>query len=528
MLNYRVNTSQQGIPQTLPAPIGGLNGRDALAVMDPRDAFFMDNLIPSSASVDSRKGTVGFVATLGAPVKSLEVYTGGAGDQMLAFAGGQVYNVTTGIASSLVSGKLNDDVITAMFSNAATNAQFMLVTTGTDTPYSYDGAAIANLTITGITGSVSTLNFVAAFKGRVYFGQRDKLGFYYLPVGQIQGAASYFDLAQVSLKGGYLVAIASFSSEASGVGPRDYIVFITSKGECIVYDGFDPSAAANWVLVGRYFAAPPIGKKCTFNYNTELVLLTLDGAVPFSEIRRAGVAKASGVSDADYTAITSKLGKYLSDLNTYADVGGWQGTVYSLGGLLLINTPASASPSGAYNLFAMNTTTNAWTRITRWNGISYCVFNRRLYFGKFDGRIMLADEGRLDDGEAILCDCKQAYNYFDGGSGKGAYENKHFQWANLFVECDGKPPLSAQFNVDFLESQPEYLLDVDDSLGAPWDTSDWDIAEWGSDGRTQQVLVTLNKAGTVGSLWFRASLNGLTLKWFATGYVFTKLRGLLI
>ena len=522
-----INTRQQGKPKTIPAPVGGLNGRDSLAEMDAKDAYLLDNWLPNTASVVSRKGNVEFVEALGAPVRSLEVYTGAAGDKLLAFAGGSIFNISTGIASSLSSGKNSDEIVSTMFSNAADAAQHLLMTTGLDTPFYYDGTSIADLTLTGMTGTASTLNSVFAFKGRVYFGQRDKLGFYYLPTGLIQGALSFFDLGQVSRLGGYLVAMASYSGDG-GNGPRDYIVFITSKGECIIYDGYDPSDATNWNLVGRYYSAPPIGRKCTFNYNSDLVVITLEGAIPLSEIRRAGDAKASGVENAEYVALTSKLGKFLSDYNVNSDVVGWSGTSYPRAGLLIINVPTINAISGNYYHYVMNTTTKAWSRITNWNGICFAVFNQRLYFGKFDGRVMLGDEGRLDDGDPLLMDAKQAYNYFDDGSGNAAFDRKHFQWANMLVTCDGTPPLSAQFNVDYKETQPDYLNDVEDPSGAEWDTSLWDLAEWGADSNTQRVLITLNKAGVVGSLWARASLQGLTLEWFATGYVYTKLSGLLI
>lgn len=528
MFNMRVNTAQKIRPKTLPAPVGGLNGRDALPVMDSRDAYRLDNWLPGTATVDSRKGCTQYVADLGGPVKTLDVYAGADGDKLLAFANGNVYNLTTGVASSLAVGKASDDVVTAMFSNAADNSQHLLCVTGVDTPYRYDGTSVSNLTITGVTGSVSTLNYVFAFKGRAYFAQRDKLGFYYLAAGAIQGAATYFDLGQVSKLGGYLVAIASYS-DGSGETPNDYIVFITSKGECIVYAGYDPSDINNWSIVGRYYAGTPIGKKCTFNYGSELVLLTLEGAVSFSEVRRVGDAKARGVQGAEYSAITSKLGGYFSELNPNANVAGWQGLVAPTEGLLLISAPATTSPSGAYSLFAMNTTTNAWTRITNWNGISYCVFNKRVYFGKFDGTVNLAFEGYNDLGENILLDCKQAYDYFDNGDGANtAFIRKHFQWANILVAANGTPPLSAQFNVDYVETQPEYLNDVIDPDGAEWDVEFWDLAEWGTDAQTQRVLVTLNKSGVAGSLWLRASIDGIYLRWYATNYAFTRLQGLLI
>jgi hypothetical protein len=518
--SQRIRTGQTSSSKTIPAPVGGLNGRDSLANMAETDAYLMDNILPGTATCDSRQGCEEFAATVNSPVRSLEVYAGADGDKMLSFAGGKIYDISTGIPSEKATGKNSDLTVAQMFSNAADNSQHLLITTGADTPYKYDGTSIADLTLTGVTGSPSTLSYVFAFKERVYFAQNGVLGFYYLPVGQIQGALDFFDLAQVAGSGGYLVAMASFAASGeSGETPNDYIVFVTSKGECIVYSGYDPGDAANWSLVGRYYTSAPIGRKCVFNYNGELVIITLDGAIPFSEIRRTGAKQGS------VTAITDKLGNLLTNLNVYASVAGWQGLLYPRAGLLLLNVPGTPTLSGAFYQYVMNTKTGAWARITNWDGLCFAVFNNRLYFGKYDGRVMLGDEGRNDDGEAIRIDVKQAYSYFEDGSGIG-YLKKHFQWADALISCDGDPPISAKFNVDFIENQPEYIDNIE-TAGASWDTSDWDTSDWGFDTFPQHFFITLNDEGVTGSLWLRAALTGLTLRWYATKFVMEKTKGLL-
>lgn len=520
-----VDTRQSTIPFNIPAPVGGLNGRDPLANMAPADAYYMDNAFPEAAKVVSRKGYEQFNdTTLAGPVQTLDVYKGAAGEVMLAWASDKIYDVSLATPVQKDTGLNSPLAINAMFSNAADNAQWLISVTGFDTPKGYDGTNFTNLTMTGITDPLG-LNYVVAFKGRLIFGEREKLGFWYLPTGQIQGALTYFDLAQVSRNGGYLQSIATYSQ--GGETPQDYIVFITSTGECIVYSGTDPSSASNWSLVGRYFASQPIGQRCTLNYNGELILLTMEGALPFSQVRRAGDNDASGVAETEYSAITSKLGRYLSDFNVNADVAGWQGLVYPRGGMLILNVPSTSAISGDYYQYVMNTTTKAWCRFTDLNGLCFTVFNKRLYFGTYAGDIMLGDEGRTDNGESIRVDVKQAYNYFGDERGAGPLQ-KHFQWASLIVACDGTPPLSGKFNVDFRENQPEYVNLLSPSDGAEWDVGTWDLAEWGSGLTTQRFIITLNRGGFAGSLWLRASMDSLTLEWFATQYTMQPTKGLLL
>lgn len=521
MLVPKVNTKQTARQLTVPAPIGGLNGRDGLADMPAKDAFVLDNWVPGTATCDARGGNAQHVsaASVGGPVESLIAYVGGAvaNKKLLAFGNGKIVDVTTNTPpAALQTGRNGNRIVSTMFSNAG--SQFLIGVSGLDVMFSYDGTTVTNLTITGLAGSASTLSHVFAFKGRLYLAQKDMLGFYYLGVGAIQGAASYFDLSQIAKKGGYLVATASFSSD-SGNGPADYIVFITSEGEYLVYAGTDPSNAATWGLVSRYYSAPPIGRNCAFNYGSELIILTLEGALPFSAIRREG-----GTKDDD--ALTYKLGRYVLDKNINSTVHGWQAAFYPRRGLMFLNVPATSSIAGAYVQFVQNTVTKAWTRFTNLNGICWCEFNGDLYFGKYDGRVMKYDTGQLDDGAPILLDCKQAYNYFEDGSGT-TNSSKHFHFAKLLLGCDGDPPLDAQFNVDYVEDQPEYVAGVPDSTGSTWDISLWDISSWGNDVNTKFFMVSMGKFGVAGSLWVRASLNGLTLKWYATQYIFSKAQGVL-
>lgn len=519
-----INTRQTSIPFSVPAPVGGLNGRDPLADMDPRDAYLLDNLYPQANKIVARGGTEKHTgAALEAAVETLETYTGASGEKMLAWAGTKCYDVSTPTSSELETGLTEPYVQTTMFSNASDNAQHLIVVNGADTPRHYDGSTMSTLSMTGIT-TPADLNNVFTFKGRLYFAAKDMLGFYYLPLGQIQGALTYFDLGQVSRRGGHLVAMASYSQ--GGDTPNDYIVFITSTGELIVYSGTDPSDAAAWSLVGRYYAASPIGKKCSFNFNGELIILTLDGAVPFSLVRKQGDAEGQGVLGAKFGAITTKLGRYLSDFNQNASVNGWQGIQYPKGGYLLVNVPATSSATGDYYHYVMNANTGSWARYTNWNGLTFTIFNDDLYFGRNDGHVMKADVGAMDDGDPIEFNVKQAYSYFNQQNDIEATQ-KHFRWAELFVASNGTPPLNGSFSVDFQEREPSLTTGIAPPDGAEWDTATWDVAEWGATTNQRTAIITLNRGGSAGSLWLRASLNGISFEWFSTQYVIGKTMGLL-
>lgn len=519
MPKYRKpNRGRRAVPTTLPAPTGGLNGRDALAEMPHKDAFVLDNWFPNSTTVDTRGGSLDYSTGLPGAVESLEVYTGAAGAKMLAFSNGGIYDVTAGgaVGAALLGGQASSKVTSCMFSNAG--SQFMLIYSGADAPLSYNGAALAGLVITGLTGSQNLIFAAMAFKGRVLLAQTGMLGFYYLAVGAIQGAASYFDLQQQSVRGGSLAAICSISQEDNGTTPQDYAVFVTTEGEYIVYNGTDPSSAANWALVGRYFGPPPIGKKGWFRYRGDVYFITEEGILSLTQIR-----ETSGADPDKY--ISAKLGRNYSDLtSTFQATHGWCGLTYPRGKSLIVNVPSS---SGVYYQFAMNTNTGAWCRFTGWNGLCFNTFNRRMYFGTQGGKVVLADQGFTDNGAQVTGSARQAWNTFDADDGIGD-EDKQFHFATFALLVDGAPSLSCAVNVNFEDDRPQDVTGIVTAAGADWDTSDWDTTDWGGTALAASITVPVGKVGYVGSLWFQATSLVSKVQWYSSRVILEKLRGVLV
>ncbi len=506
------NRGRRAVPSSLKAPVGGLNGRDAFEDMPPEDAFVLDNWFPSSTSVDTRGGSDDYATGLGAPVESLETFTGAVGTKMLGFAGGSIFG------AALMTGRTSAKVTSAMFSNAG--AQVLLVYSGADAPLSYNGSTLTPLTITGLTGSQNLLFCGLAFKGRMLLGQSGMLGFYYLAVAAIQGAASYFDLSQQSLKGGTLAAIASFSQESSGAGPQDYAVFATTEGEYIMYAGTDPSNAATWALVGRYYGPPPIGKKCWFKFRSDIYFLTEEGILSFTQIRETG-------DDGERSqALTDKLGRQYTDLANYQSTHGWSGMAYPRGGMLIVNMPITGGETGQYIQFAMNTTTNSWGRFTGWNALCWTLAGRRAYFGTYDGRVVLADEGFTDNGMEVQAVCRQAWNTFDDQQGMGSAD-KQFHFATFAMAADGAPAIGCILNVNFEDDPPLYTSNLTPPAGPEWDDVFWDAEFWAGGAVVQNFTIPVGKIGYTASLWLQAASIAAKIRWFATRLVFEKTRGVL-
>ncbi len=508
------NRGRRSVPEMLPPPVGGLNGRDGFAAMPPTDAFVLDNWFPYNTTVDTRGGTANHTVGIGDPVESLEVYTGANGSKMLAFAGGSIYDVSLAGAPlvALKAGLNSSRVTTAMFSNAG--QQFLLIFTGQDVPMTYDGLVIVDRLITGITGTQNTLHSPHVFKGRILLCQEDQLGFYYLDVGAIQADATYFDLSQISLKGGSLATITSFSAADTGTGPQDYALFVTTEGEYILYGGIDPSDVDNWALIGRYVGPPPIGKKGWFKFRSDVYFITEEGVMSFAQIRQTG----EGNRESEY--ITAKLGRNYSDRTVYQGTHGWEGLIYPRSNMLMVNVPLAGTVSGEYAQFAMNTDTNAWGKFKGMNALCWVLFNRRAYYGTFDGRVVIFDEGETDEDSAgvfheIRAVGRQAWNTFDREGGVGTMD-KQFHMAQLVLKADGIPTVSCSMNVNFEDEQPIQLGAPIDQPGAVWDLAEWDVDYWAGAIRAHNIQVSIGKIGYVASLWMEVTSLASRIQWVAS------------
>lgn len=504
-IGYGTRRGRQAKQTARPAPIGGLNGRDAKGVMPATDAYELDNWFPLSDGCISRKGRVEHATGLGGDVETLAVYDGGDGSpQLLGFADGSIFDATTAgaVGTAITTGRTVDRVYYTMFSNAG--AQFLVGVNGADTPFKYDGSTYGALTITGVTGSQNNLAYVHSYKKRLYFAAVGELGFYYLASEAIQGAATYFDLSQIFRRGGYLMSIGSLSQSA-GNGPDDLIFFISSRGELVVYAGSDPDDATNWSLVGTYHLGEPIGRRCIIKYGGDSLVITTMGLLPVSVLFQEDDPSPTE------NALSYKLGSKLTDYFGNVDEYGWHCELHPRSQMLIMNVP----DGGSFVQFVMNTITGAWCRFIGWEAISFAQMEGSLYYGAAGGIIMQADTGTTDETAPIKINAKQAYDRFED------FNNKHWLNARLKLEYVTEPPLDATFNVDYVENVPVYVGETITASNTDWDVPDWDEEYWDAGSTTQSKWIDINQVGFMGSMWVRGEVSLEQLKWFETEHLYT-------
>jgi len=343
--------------ESLPAPVGGLNARDSAANMSPLDATIMDNWFPETNDVRVRKGVDDHVTGLVSQVESLMAYNKPDGTQELfAAEGTDFFDVTAAgaVGAAVVTGLTNARWQHANFTNSG-GTSFLTTFNGVDSPQYWDGSTWTPITgvsspaITGITPT--TIIGVEVHKRRMWLVVVDSLKAFYLPVDQVGGEAKPLDLGGIAKKGGFIMAIGTWTLDA-GEGADDYWAAITSEGQIVVYRGTDPSSFATWKLHGVWDVGEPIGRRCRIKYNGDVLFITVDGVLSLSRI-------ILSTSTDQNVPITEKINKSITDASlAHKTKFGWQLLHLPQEIQLILNVPVKEGSD--QQQFVMNTITRNW------------------------------------------------------------------------------------------------------------------------------------------------------------------------
>ena len=496
---------------SLPAPVGGWNARDALANMAPTDAVYLENMFPSVSNVNLRGGFAKHKTGLPGTVDTLMTYNAGSTIKLFAISTGNIYDVTSaGSAGTALVASLSNSAWE--YTNVTTGGgSYLYAANGVDKPLLYNGTtwtpidAASTPAITGVT--TTDLESPTLFKNRVWFIQKNTLKAWYLPVASVGGAANVLDLSSVMHLGGKLTAMATWTIDA-GYGVDDNLVLISDKGEVAVYRGTDPTSASTWSLIGVWIIGQPISRRCVTKYGGDLLILTLDGLIPFAS------ALQSSRLDPNIALSDKIQGAFASAARTYKDTFGWALLYNPLNNALVVNVPVSTGQQQ----FVMNNITKAWCNFTGWNASSWALVGSEPYFG---GNTYVAkawttgDNGYMDDSEPIPTKALQAFNYFET---RGVI--KYFTRARPSIFSNGQPQIVIGINTDFQTVDQTGALSFSPTTAGLWGIGLWDVALWGSD-----VVITNNQSGVTGlgysgAISFTSSSKNLQIQWASTDVVY--------
>lgn len=514
MLMQRRRPTRRQVAQTksIPAPVGGLNARDAIAEMPATDAVTMENWMPTPTNLAVRNGSRNHSTGITGWVETLMAYSAQSGTQKLfAAAGSSIFDASVpgAIGAAVVTGKTSARWQHANFGTPG--GEFLVAVNGADAMEVFNGTAWQAVTggsspisLTGI--ATSSLISVAPYKSRLIFIEKNSLRFWYLPVLQVGGAALAFDLASQFKLGGYLVAFTSWNIDTPA-GPQDYAAFITSQGEVAVYQGYDPSIPGAWELTGLFRVGRPLGRRCMQKFGSDVYIISVDGLFPLSQALLTDRSQQN-------KAISNKITNLINtDAQLYGQAFGWQLVLHPMGNKLLVNVPQLEN--GLQYQYVMNTITGAWTKFTGWLATCWEVMGDQLFFGG-NGVVVQADIGTDDNGSQIKTDLRPAFSDF-GVSG----QQKQWTMVRPVFSADNTFGVVAVLNTDFSDRQPLTTLTLPAASGeAVWDVAAWDESLWAQGQQTRLAWESAVGIGFYASLRLQTVSQASVLSLQAIDYVF--------
>lgn len=524
----RAAASQVAQSAIIPAPVGGLNYRDPISAMDPRDALVLTNLIPRQQGVEIRKGWQEFAdpVTSGGsplPVESIFSYKApnSANDKVFMATAGNIYDVTAGGTPTVAvssTGSSSNEWWTTQFSTAADT--FLLAVSPGAGYWTYStstGWVNRTGTVTGMTTSVRT---VMVWKRRVWFTFAGSQNVYYMnAVDAITGTVTAFPMGSLLRNGGYVSAMVNWTTDA-GISVDDYLVVIGTEGDVGVWQGTDPTSAATFELKGMWYVGPvPLHGSYFTQIGGDVMIVSELGLVPMSRLF-TGQFSADNQNIGPAAKIQSVFAPLVRQLrtNNYFNV-----FVVPSSDVLVISLPVNG---GAYQQFAMNLTTGAWCAFDGMPIRTAAVIGGQLYFGTEGGLTCKGLFGQSDGADSSglggsypLGEVQCAFNPFGTPA-----QLKKFSMARPILFGTASPSLMLSINTQYSFNDTGGAPAFSDTSGSLWDTGVWNDAVWVMN-NNYEAWYGVSGLGYYGSL--RMKIRGLPGTSFLSAHVLSEIGGVI-
>lgn len=495
MVAIMPSPEMQGVGRSfsVPAPFQGLNTRESYTSLQPTEARLLENWLPDEGSVKVRPGHVQHQSITGATsVPTLMKYKGVSSTQIIAAADGELHDIT-GTPSVLTTASYTVD----RWSHDNFNG-WLFGVNGTDTPWRYDGSAVAATGFSGSGLTIANLETVKQVRNRLWFSEENSADVWYGGIGAVTGTLTKFQLSQIA-SGGACWAIGSWSRDA-GDGSDDFTVFIMNTGQIIVYQG-DP--ATNFALVGKYDAPAPAVKGGTVKVGGELIVLSVSGPIPVS------AAVAGNAFSFDALQVWGKIApSWKTDYNHYGANAGWNAYFYD--GLVYFNIATGLSTTKQY---VLNTRVSAWTVYTKLPAAQFADNAGSLYFsGYADNKIWRHATG-TDNAAQIVTLARQGASYPMGTSSAS-----HYTSFMPLIDGDGPTQMQFSLDIDFRESAlGATICDLTlEGTGSDWDEDLWDVCDWGTSGSSKRRWYSSKGFGRAVAPVVRTLSTADSVSWFAS------------
>jgi hypothetical protein len=424
-------------------------------------------------------------------------------------------NLTATVTTAAPHGLLTGNKITVAGADPAQyNGTFIITRTGASTfTYTMATAPATDATTVGtytvlfaITGvDSSTFVHVNLFKNFIFFVQENSMSAWYLPVGQVAGAAEELNFGGIARMGGFLQAMGTWTIDA-GQGADDYAVWVTNNGEALVYNGTNPDAAETWALKGVWQLGQTFNRRCFLKWGGDLLLLTKQGLVPLAAaLQSSRLDPRVNLTDKIFYDISRAT-------NLYQNNFGWQINFFAAENMLIINIPATEGTQQ----YCMHTISKAWCSFSDIDAKCWELSYDTMYFGGngFVGRFW---DSYSDNGNNINAEVQQAYSYFDAPG-----QQKRFTMIRPIFQTDnGLPGILVGINTDFdaQNSLGSVSFNAVSSTLGVWDTALWDEDVWGGNLALTRLWQGVTGIGYSGGIIMKVASQGIDVHWVSSDYV---------
>jgi len=368
--------------------------------------------------------------------------------------------------------------------------QFLLVCDEENGYWIFDGSTWAAGTFTG-NPKPEAVNLVqiVEWNARIWMVERNTARVWFLDPLALTGDITPLDVGNRFKDGGHLVQCSTWSLD-DGAGMDDKFIMISSSGDVLIWEGIDPTTAADLTLVGRWqVGTVPEGRRVMSDWGGNVAILSASGIVTADAL----LAGAASTGQDQY--ISRNINQYIrSAMDETIDDYGWSLGIVPKEGIAIITVPTPRRNQAPIQ-FVLELSTTAWSMFRDLKMVCNCKVNDKFYFGTYDGRV-LSLEGSLDDvlvtdettGKAITF---SLLTHYDPAGSAAVWKRAQFirpYWIGAAL-----PSYVVQIRFDFdleeLPTNPAYVT----ALLSRWDLAIWDADPW--EGTAQSYLQTRGVSG---------------------------------
>jgi hypothetical protein len=482
-----------------PAPIGGIDIRQAVGSQDLDHCVYTYNLCPFEYGLRVREGyrewQIGVDAGASAGIHTLIPYDAanelGAGDKLFAINNEGIWDVTVvdqAPIQMVVFPNQDPDAGYGTFTHYVNQAEddVLFYADNINGLYEYDSLTDSWRNTGIISGDITEadVKFVMSYKKSVWFAVRNSTVGYYLPIFSNSGQVTAQHFGDKFKHGGTLEGLFSWTVDG-GDGVDDILVAVGHGGDVVVFTGDGPEAD-NWGMRGIYYIGVIPN---TPRFGTEqggiLYLLSAYGLTSVDDLLR-GVDTSVLQADIRGTSIAYKIaGLIRESMKLKRALRGWDVALIPSEGGILVSVPTLEGEAPIQYYY--NLGTQGWGI---WRDVpmqSFTEFQDTVYFGTADGRVMRMD---VPVDNVLLTPVE--------GEQNGNDINFSILTAYSGLKTDGVYKRVKLIRPDFLSSLPpahssqaRYDYELGEGLNfqlqppiqhglAEWDVGSWDNVVWGS------------------------------------------------